>query len=215
MKKKLFVTFAAAALVAAVAPAVLAEGNYSSDLQRHTQKTYVTWSDIAAQAVAYVDAHEEDVQARVAQDNNVVAAQAALNALNGYSGHDYEAKRAPLVAALEAAKEQARNDVRNAFIEMQQKTLLAAAKAESRYWEEDGKHANLTNEARIAEDKANQKGEAYDADKASSELVGDKAQPEMKPEEKAKAEEAVKKAATEAKKAEAGKKALPKTSAVK
>ncbi|MER0122328.1 LPKTxAVK-anchored surface protein [Streptococcus sp. ZJ93] len=202
MKKKLFVTFAAAALVAAVAPAVSAIGPGSmrgGGNNATVGSNYVTDADIAARVEAEIVARDADLEAAAAQDPAAVAAKAKVDAIlaNG-GGHEFEGAKKDFDNELYNSKMRATDKFRAERIAV----YTEAAKADGSYY---GRgvvgNQNFDNTG--------------DVNKDGQPGATEEVKPEAKPEEKAKAEEAVKKAATEAKKAEAGKKALPKTSAVK
>ena len=201
MKKVLLSSVAALAVFAAAAP-VLAEGgvNGGANNPRGPQDTdvaskYYDQSEfVSARTVEeYLNGHMGEIQAEAAQDPAVVAAKAALDAVEG-GDHKYTA----IKAAYDEAYNNAFLKVRNVYVQKFQTVQNTAKKAEGRYYilNETPEQANARylKEHGINPEQAN-----ADAAKADA----------------AKAEEA-------AKKAEAGKagskqagKALPKTSAVK
>ena len=200
MKKVLLSSVAALAVFAAAAPAFASDNSYSSNAL--IQKHYVSERDIADEANTQVVAHEADINAEAEKAAAVVAAKQALEAYG--SGHEYET----YVAKLEAARAEARNDVRNEYVRNLQKAYRDAAQREGKYWNDPtGVQDNKTKDMRDAEDKALNHGGSADAAANN---------------DQAKSQEEAKKAAEAAKAAEAGKagskqagKALPKTSAVK
>ena len=206
MKKVLLSSVAALAVFAAAAP-VLAEGgvNGGANNPRGPQDTdvaskYYDQSEfVSARTVEeYLNGHMGEIQAEAAQDPAVVAAKAALDAVEG-GDHKYTA----IKAAYDEAYNNAFLKVRNVYVQKFQTVQNTAKKAEGRYYilNETPEQANARylKEHGINPEQANADAAKADAAKA----------------EAAKAEEA-------AKKAEAGKagskqagKALPKTSAVK
>lgn len=199
MKKVLLSSVAALAVFAAAAPA-LADNNGGANTPRGPQDTdvaskYYDQSEfVSARTVEeYLNGHMGEIQAEAAADPDVVAAKAALDAVEG-GDHKY--------TEIKAAYDKAYNDaflkVRNVYVEKFQKVQNSAKKAEGNYYilneTPEQKNARYLKEHGINPEQAN-------ADQAKADA--------------AKAEEA-------AKKAEAGKagskqagKALPKTSAVK
>lgn len=199
MKKVLLSSVAALAVFAAAAPA-LADNNGGANTPRGPQDTdvaskYYDQSEfVSARTVEeYLNGHMGEIQAEAAADPDVVAAKAALDAVEG-GDHKY--------TEIKAAYDKAYNDaflkVRNVYVEKFQKVQNSAKKAEGNYYilneTPEQKSARYLKEHGINPEQAN-------ADQAKADA--------------AKAEEA-------AKKAEAGKagskqagKALPKTSAVK
>ena len=206
MKKVLLSSVAALAVFAAAAP-VLAEGgvNGGANNPRGPQDTdvaskYYDQSEfVSARTVEeYLNGHMGEIQAEAAADPDVVAAKAALDAVEG-GDHKY----GEIKAAYDAAYNNAFLKVRNVYVQKFQTVQNTAKKAEGRYYilNETPEQANARylKEHGINPEQANADAAKADAAKADA----------------AKAEEA-------AKKAEAGKagskqagKALPKTSAVK
>ena len=202
MKKVLLSSVAALAVFAAVAPAFASDNSYSSNAL--IQKHYVSERDIADEANTQVAAHEAEINAEAENKPAVVAARQALEAYG--SGHlygDYAAK-------LEAARAEARNDVRNEHVRDLQKAYRDAAQREGKYWNDPtGVQDNKTKAMRDAEDKAlNHGGDANAADVAGAngQATNEAKTNESKGGDAAKAGKAGSK--------QAGK-ALPKTSAVK
>ena len=204
MKKVLLSSVAALAVFAAAAPA-LADNNGGANTPRGHQDTdvaskYYDQSEfVSARTVEeYLNGHMGEIQAEAAADPDVVAAKAALDAVEG-GDHKY--------TEIKAAYDKAYNDaflkVRNVYVEKFQKVQNSAKKAEGNYYilneTPEQKNARYLKEHGINPEQAN--ADQAKADQAKADA--------------AKAEEA-------AKKAEAGKagskqagKALPKTSAVK
>lgn len=145
MKKVLLSSVAALAVFAAAAP-VFAQGENPNASNQLIQKKYVSWRDAADEANTQVAAHESEINAEAENDPAVVAAKQALEAYG--SGHEYET----YVAKLEAARAEARNTVRNRYIQVFQQNYINAAKAQGNYYDETAVEANRTNEQRIADD---------------------------------------------------------------
>ena len=145
MKKVLLSSVAALAVFAAAAP-VFAQGENPSASNQLIQKKYVSWRDAADEANTQVAAHEAEINAEAENDPAVVAAKQALEAYG--SGHEYET----YVAKVEAARAEARNTVRNRYIQVFQQNYINAAKAQGNYYDETAVEANRTNEQRIADD---------------------------------------------------------------
>lgn len=211
MKKVLLSSVAALAVFSAAAPAFASDNSYSSNAL--IQKHYVSERDIADEANTQVAKHEAEINAEAENKDAVVAARQALEAYG--SGHLY----GDYVAKLEAARTEARNDVRNKHVRDLQETFRNSAMAEGKYWNDPtGVQDNKTREMRDAEDKALNHGVAAEEQVSPDKAAADKAamQPEGgKPgavDQAKKADAAAKKAGASAK---AGQKALPKTHAVK
>lgn len=219
MKKLLFSTAALAVLVMG-ASAVSADVNtgttegatdgrnmYSQNPLN--QKSYVSPRDAMDAAHQVVDGHAEDIANEAKRVQAVVDAQAALDALNGYSGHDYEEKMNAAQASYDKAFGQAVNDTRNKYLAQLSKTYIEAAKAQGNFHEESAEQANKPNKTRIEEDYFNNTGKKINLDDRT--------------EASKSTEEAVKSAVEAAKKDAAkkdaakkdGQKVLPNTSAVK
>lgn len=202
MKKVLLSSVAALAVFAAAAPAFASDNYYSSNAL--IQKHYVSERDIADEANTQVAAHEAEINAEAENAPAVVAAKQALEAYG--SGHLY----GDYVAKLEAARAEARNDVRNKYVANLQAQYRAAAQREGKYWNDPtGVQDNKTREMRDAEDKALNHGGSADAANAAG--ANGQATNEAKSNEN-KGGDAAK--AGKAGSKQAGK-ALPKTSAVK
>ena len=202
MKKVLLSSVAALAVFAAAAPAFASDNYYSSNAL--IQKHYVSERDIADEANTQVAAHEAEINAEAENAPAVVAAKQALEAYG--SGHLY----GDYVAKLEAARAEARNDVRNEYVRNLQKAYRDAAQREGKYWNDPtGVQDNKTKDMRDAEDKALNHGgsaDAADAAGANGQATNEAKSNENKGGDAAKAGKAGSK--------QAGK-ALPKTSAVK
>ncbi|MBS5221940.1 amylase-binding adhesin AbpA [Streptococcus parasanguinis] len=202
MKKVLLSSVAALAVFAAAAPAFASDNYYSSNAL--IQKHYVSERDIADEANTQVAAHEAEINAEAENAPAVVAAKQALEAYG--SGHLY----GDYVAKLEAARAEARNDVRNEYVRNLQKAYRDAAQREGKYWNDPtGVQDNKTKDMRDAEDKALNHGGSADAANAAG--ANGQATSEAKSNEN-KGGDAAK--AGKAGSKQAGK-ALPKTSAVK
>ena len=202
MKKVLLSSVAALAVFAAAAPAFASDNYYSSNAL--IQKHYVSERDIADEANTQVAAHEAEINAEAENYPTVVAARQALEAYG--SGHLY----GDYVAKLEAARAEARNDVRNEYVRNLQKAYRDAAQREGKYWNDPtGVQDNKTKDMRDAEDKALNHGGSADAANAAG--ANGQATSEAKSNEN-KGGDAAK--AGKAGSKQAGK-ALPKTSAVK
>ena len=201
MKKVLLTSVAVLAVLSTAAPVFASDNSYSSNAL--IQKHYVSERDIADEANTQVAQHEAEINAEAEGKEAVVAAKAAREAYG--SGHLY----GEYVAKLEAARAEARNEVRNKYVSELQEKFREVAIAEGKYWNDaTGVQDNKTKEMRDAEDKALNHGEAAaDQDATTPDAtkpgVADQAQ---------KANEAAKKAGVTAK---ANQKALPKTHAVK
>ena len=196
MKKVLLTSVAVLAVLSTAAPVFASDNSYSSNAL--IQKHYVSERDIADEANTQVAQHEAEINAEAEGKEAVVAAKAALEAYG--SGHLY----GEYVAKLEAARAEARNEVRNKYVSELQEKFREVAIAEGKYWNDaTGVQDNKTKEMRDAEDKALNHGEAAADQDATKPGVADQAQ---------KANEAAKKAGVTAK---ANQKALPKTHAVK
>lgn len=201
MKKVLLTSVAVLAVLSTAAPVFASDNSYSSNAL--IQKHYVSERDIADEANTQVAQHEAEINAEAEGKEAVVAAKAALEAYG--SGHLY----GEYVAKLEAARAEARNEVRNKYVSELQEKFREVAIAEGKYWNDTtGVQDNKTKEMRDAEDKALNHGEAAaDQDATTPDAtkpgVADQAQ---------KANDAAKKAGVTAK---ANQKALPKTHAVK
>ena len=206
MKKVLLTSVAVLAVLSTAAPVFASDNSYSSNAL--IQKHYVSERDIADEANTQVAQHEAEINAEAEGKEAVVAAKAALEAYG--SGHLY----GEYVAKLEAARAEARNEVRNKYVSELQEKFREVAIAEGKYWNDTtGVQDNKTKEMRDAEDKALNHGEAAaDQDATTPDATTpDETKPGVA-DQAQKAEEAAKKAGVTAK---ANQKALPKTHAVK
>ncbi|MEZ7600917.1 amylase-binding adhesin AbpA [Streptococcus sp. 27098_8_69] len=229
MKKVLLASVAALAVFSAAAP-VFAQGENSASSNQLLQKKYVSERDIADEANTQVAAHDAEIRAEAQRQFDqtaaaaVKAAEGKLKAFldSGYSDHDFTDKKNALEAEVTAAKakgEQAYNEiyntVRNRYVQKLQEQYRAAAKAQGNYWNDPtGVEDNKPNSTRIAEDQANQTGQAASAAQAAADQAATKPE-DGKPgavDQAKKADAAAKKAGANAK---AGQKALPKTHAAK
>ena len=214
MKKVLLASVAALAVFSAAAP-VFAQGENPASSNQLIQKKYVSERDIADQAYAYVEAHPEDIAAAVEKEPSVIAARAELAKAEAIVGHTHEKAVAAAKANLDEVLADATNAQRNRAIQYLQETYRNAAKAQGNYWNDPtGVEDNKPNPTRIAEDQANQTGQAASAAQAAADQAATKPEdgkPGAKDQAK-KADAAAKKAGANAK---AGQKALPKTHAAK
>ena len=216
MKKVLLSSVAALAVFSAAAPAFASDNSYSSNAL--IQKHYVSERDIADEANTQVAKHEAEINAEAETKAPVVAAKQALEAYG--SGHLYGA----YVAKVEAARAEARNDVRNEYVRNLQEQYRAAAQREGKYWNDaTGGQDNKTKDMRDQEDKAlNHGAVAESADAANNGAKPGAANNGAKPGAAANKDEAKNSESKAGAAAKAGKadskqagKALPKTSAVK
>ena len=216
MKKVLLSSVAALAVFSAAAPAFASDNSYSSNAL--IQKHYVSERDIADEANTQVAKHEAEINAEAETKAPVVAAKQALEAYG--SGHLYGA----YVAKVEAARAEARNDVRNEYVRDLQEQYRAAAQREGKYWNDaTGVQDNKTKDMRDQEDKAlNHGAVAESADAANNGAKPGAANNGAKPGAAANKDEAKNSESKAGAAAKAGKadskqagKALPKTSAVK
>ena len=207
MKKVLLTSAAVLAVFSAAAPA-FAQGENPNSSNQLIQKKYVSERDIADEVNTQVAAHEAEINAEAEGQPAVVAAKAALEAYG--SGHLY----GEYVAKVDAARAEARNIVRNRYVQVIQEKVRAAAQAQGNYWNDaTGIEDNKPNDVRIADDIENNTGKRPGA---SNDATNPSATPEPgKPgavDQAKKADDAAKKAGANAK---AGQKALPKTHAAK
>jgi len=216
MKKVLLSSVAALAVFSAAAPVFASDNSYSSNAL--IQKHYVSERDIADEANTQVAKHEAEINAEAETKAPVVAAKQALEAYG--SGHLYGA----YVAKVEAARAEARNDVRNEYVRNLQEQYRAAAQREGKYWNDaTGVQDNKTKDMRDQEDKAlNHGAVAESADAANNGAKPGAANNGAKPGAAANKDEAKNSESKAGAAAKAGKadskqagKALPKTSAVK
>ena len=216
MKKVLLSSVAALAVFSAAAPVFASDNSYSSNAL--IQKHYVSERDIADEANTQVAKHEAEINAEAETKAPVVAAKKALEAYG--SGHLY----GDYVAKVEAARAEARNDVRNEYVRELQKTFRNSAMAEGKYWNDaTGVQDNKTREMRDAGDKALNHGAVAESAAAANNGAksGAAANNGAKPGAAANKDEAKNSESKAGAAAKAGKadskqagKALPKTSAV-
>ena len=207
MKKVLLSSVAALAVFSAAAP-VFAQGENPDSSNQLIQKKYVSERDIADEVNTQVAAHEAEINAEAEGQPAVVAAKAALEAYG--SGHLY----GEYVAKVDAARAEARNIVRNRYVQVIQEKVRAAAQAQGNYWNDaTGVEDNKPNDVRIADDIENNTGKRPGAnnDATNPSATPDEGKPGAVDQAK-KADDAAKKAGVDAK---AGQKALPKTHAAK
>ena len=208
MKKVLLSSVAALAVFSAAAPA-FAQGENPNSSNQLIQKKYISERDIADEVNRQVAAHEAEINEEAERQPAVVAAKAALEAYG--SGHLY----GEYVAKVEAARTEARNIVRNRYIQVMQEKIRTAP-GFNHY--NDPVKDQEDNNKRIADDQAAQTGKA--ADNSNKPAADNSNKPAATPEpgkpgavdQAKKAGDAAKKAGVEAK---AGQKALPKTHAAK
>lgn len=208
MKKVLLTSAAVLAVFSAAAPA-FAQGENPNSSNQLIQKKYISERDIADEVNRQVAAHEAEINAEAEGQPAVVAAKAALEAYG--SGHLY----GEYVAKVEAARAEARNIVRNRYIQVMQEKIRTAP-GFNHY--NDPVLDQEDNNKRIADDQANQTGkpaaDQASADQAAADQAATKPE-DGKPgavDQAKKADDAAKKAGANAK---AGQKALPKTHAAK
>ncbi len=212
MKKVLLSSVAALAVFSAAAPA-FAQGENPNSSNQLIQKKYISERDIADEVNRQVAAHEAEINEEAERQPAVVAAKAALEAYG--SGHLY----GEYVAKVEAARTEARNIVRNRYIQVMQEKIRTAP-GFNHY--NDPVKDQEDNNKRIADDQAAQTGKAADqanqAGKGSAKPTDGKGSATPEPgkpgavDQAKKADDAAKKAGVAAK---AGQKALPKTHAAK
>ena len=204
MKKVLLSSVAALALFAAAAPAFANDNpsvNGGANLPGayDSREAYENQSEFesARTVEEYLNGHMGEIQAEAAADPEVVAAKAALDAVEG-GDHKY----GEIKAAYDAAYNKAFLNVRNVYVQKFQTIQNTAKKAGGKYYilNETPEQAN----ARYLKEHGLTPQAAAQPD-ATKPGVADQAQ---------KAEEAAKKAGVTAK-AKANQKALPKTHAVK
>ena len=205
MKKVLLSSVAALAVFSAAAP-VFAQGENPNSSNQLIQKKYISERDIADEVNRQVAAHEAEINEEAERQPAVVAAKAALEAYG--SGHLY----GEYVAKVEAARTEARNIVRNRYIQVMQEKIRTAP-GFNHY--NDPVKDQEDNNKRIADDqeaqgKGSGKGSAKPTDGKGS-ATPEPGKPGVVDQAK-KADDAAKKAGVAAK---AGQKALPKTHAAK
>ena len=181
MKKVLLSSVAALAVFAAAAP-VLAEGgvNGGANNPRGPQDTdvaskYYDQSEfVSARTVEeYLNGHMGEIQAEAAADPDVVAAKAALDAVEG-GDHKY----GEIKAAYDAAYNNAFLKVRNVYVQKFQTVQNTAKKAEGRYYilnetpEQAKADAAKADAAKADAAKAEEAAKKAEAGKAGSKQAG-------------------------------------------
>ncbi|MFS9306080.1 amylase-binding adhesin AbpA [Streptococcus peroris] len=206
MKKVLLSSVVALAVFSAAAPAFAdINGGANTPGAYDSREAYENQSEfVSARTVEeYLAGHQEDIAAEAAADPAVVAAKAALDAVEGGS-HKY----GEIKAAYDEAYNEAFLKVRNVYVEKFQNVQNSAKKAEGNYYilneTPEQKNARYLKEHGLSDQAA---ADQAAADQAATEPESGTAVDQAK-----KADEAAKKAGASAK---AGQKALPKTHAVK
>ena len=206
MKKVLLSSVVALAVFSAAAPAFAdINGGANTPGPYDSREAYENQSEfVSARTVEeYLAGHQEDIAAEAAADPAVVAAKAALDAVEGGS-HKY----GEIKAAYDEAYNEAFLKVRNVYVEKFQNVQNSAKKAEGNYYilneTPEQKNARYLKEHGLSDQAA---ADQVSADQAATEPDAGTAVDQAK-----KADEAAKKAGASAK---AGQKALPKTHAVK
>ena len=206
MKKVLLSSVVALAVFSAAAPAFAdINGGANTPGAYDSREAYENQSEfVSARTVEeYLAGHQEDIAAEAAADPAVVAAKAALDAVEGGS-HKY----GEIKAAYDEAYNEAFLKVRNVYVEKFQNVQNSAKKAEGNYYilneTPEQKNARYLKEHGLSDQAA---ADQVSADQAATEPDAGTAVDQAK-----KADEAAKKAGASAK---AGQKALPKTHAVK
>ena len=206
MKKVLLSSVVALAVFSAAAPAFAdINGGANTPGAYDSREAYENQSEfVSARTVEeYLAGHQEDIAAEAAADPAVVAAKAALDAVEGGS-HKY----GEIKAAYDEAYNEAFLKVRNVYVEKFQNVQNSAKKAEGNYYilneTPEQKNARYLKEHGLSDQAA---ADQVSADQAATEPESGTAVDQAK-----KADEAAKKAGASAK---AGQKALPKTHAVK
>ncbi|MFS9110328.1 amylase-binding adhesin AbpA [Streptococcus australis] len=202
MKKVLLSSVAALALFAAAAPAFANDNpsvNGGANLPGayDSREAYENQSEFesARTVEEYLNGHMGEIQAEAAADPEVVAAKAALDAVEG-GDHKY----GEIKAAYDAAYNKAFLNVRNVYVQKFQTIQNTAKKAEGKYY--------ILNETPEQKNARYLKEHGINPEQA-------KAEQEKAKEEAAKSEEAAKAAAAGKAGSKQADKALPKTSAVK
>ena len=206
MKKVLLSSVVALTLFAAAAPVFSADE--ATDAARNNDGAYYLQTQFtnADKVNEYLAQHDGEIRAEAAADPAVVAAKAALDAVEGGSHNYGEVK-----AAYEAAFNNAFNAVRNKYVQQFQATYNNATEQEGKTYikGETPEKANERYLKRVGA--ANNQPGSKAADKA-----GDKGTTPASKEEAAMTESKAGKAGKDAKAGQkAAGKALPKTSAVK
>ena len=196
MKKVLLSSVVALAVFSAAAPAFAdINGGANTPGAYDSREAYENQSEfVSARTVEeYLAGHQEDIAAEAAADPAVVAAKAALDAVEGGS-HKY----GEIKAAYDEAYNEAFLKVRNVYVEKFQNVQNSAKKAEGNYY--------------ILNETPEQKNARYLKEHGLSDQAATEPDAGTAVDQAKKADEAAKKAGASAK---AGQKALPKTHAVK
>ena len=211
MKKVLLSSVVALAVFSAAAP-VFADinGGANTPGAYDSREAYENQSEfVSARTVEeYLAGHQEDIAAEAAADPAVVAAKAALDAVEGGS-HKY----GEIKAAYDEAYNEAFLKVRNVYVEKFQNVQNSAKKAEGNYYilneTPEQKNARYLKEHGLSDQAA---ADQVSADQAAADQAATEPESGTAVDQAKKADEAAKKAGASAK---AGQKALPKTHAVK
>ena len=211
MKKVLLSSVVALAVFSAAAPAFAdINGRANTPGAYDSREAYENQSEfVSARTVEeYLAGHQEDIAAEAAADPAVVAAKAALDAVEGGS-HKY----GEIKAAYDEAYNEAFLKVRNVYVEKFQNVQNSAKKAEGNYYilneTPEQKNARYLKEHGLSDQAA---ADQVSADQAAADQAATEPESGTAVDQAKKADEAAKKAGASAK---AGQKALPKTHAVK
>ncbi|OHS86561.1 amylase-binding protein [Streptococcus sp. HMSC34B10] len=211
MKKVLLSSVVALAVFSAAAPAFAdINGGANTPGAYDSREAYENQSEfVSARTVEeYLAGHQEDIAAEAAADPAVVAAKAALDAVEGGS-HKY----GEIKAAYDEAYNEAFLKVRNVYVEKFQNVQNSAKKAEGNYYilneTPEQKNARYLKEHGLSDQAA---ADQVSADQAAADQAATEPESGTAVDQAKKADEAAKKAGASAK---AGQKALPKTHAVK
>lgn len=211
MKKVLLSSVVALAVFSAAAPAFAdINGGANTPGAYDSREAYENQSEfVSARTVEeYLAGHQEDIAAEAAADPAVVAAKAALDAVEGGS-HKY----GEIKAAYDEAYNEAFLKVRNVYVEKFQNVQNSAKKAEGNYYilneTPEQKNARYLKEHGLSDQAA---ADQVSADQVAADQAATEPDAGTAVDQAKKADEAAKKAGTSAK---AGQKALPKTHAVK
>ena len=221
MKKVLLSSVVALAVFSAAAPAFAdINGRANTPGAYDSREAYENQSEfVSARTVEeYLAGHQEDIAAEAAADPAVVAAKAALDAVEGGS-HKY----GEIKAAYDEAYNEAFLKVRNVYVEKFQNVQNSAKKAEGNYYilneTPEQKNARYLKEHGLSDQAAADQVSAdqaaadqVSADQAAADQAATEPESGTAVDQAKKADEAAKKAGASAK---AGQKALPKTHAVK
>ena len=211
MKKVLLSSVVALAVFSAAAPAFAdINGGANTPGAYDSREAYENQSEfVSARTVEeYLAGHQEDIAAEAAADPAVVAAKAALDAVEGGS-HKY----GEIKAAYDEAYNEAFLKVRNVYVEKFQNVQNSAKKAEGNYYilneTPEQKNARYLKEHGLSDQAA---ADQVSADQAAADQAATEPESGTAVDQAKKADEAAKKAGASAK---AGQKALPKTHAAK